>query len=98
MADPKLASFVIVDELSQGHRGAVEVDLTMADGEKRWCFFMTPEALQSCGDWVPGTTVRWHLGVPHMIVVSELTEGIVRSVLEDLDTRGQLIEHSSEIN
>ena len=34
--------------------------------------------------------MRVHLGVPHMIVVSELNEGIVDRVLRQLYAEGQL--------
>ena len=68
----------------------VEVEVILKNGKRRWCYFMTPEILKEVGDWVPGTEVRVHYGVPHMIVVSELTESIVEKVLNQIEADGQL--------
>lgn len=95
--DPTLVAFEIEDDLAAADRGAIEVRLHMTDGRDRWCFFMTPSAFKSCGDWVPGTRVRVHLGVAHMIVVSEIDEEVVRRTLEDLDQRGEIANHSLDL-
>jgi hypothetical protein len=86
----ELKEFQIVDDLQESGRIGIEVELTFASGEKRWCFFMTPSALASCGDWIPGTNVRFHCGAPHMIVVSELNQEVIRKVLEHLDREEEL--------
>lgn len=87
----KLKSFIIDDDLAAANVGAVEVIVTLADESRRWCFFFTPEGLSACGDLVPGTQVRYHVGVPHMIVISEINEEIVDQVLRALDHQGELI-------
>jgi hypothetical protein len=83
----------IVDPLS----ACVEVTVDFDEGHKRWCFFATPMALASCGDWVEGTRVRLHLGVPHMIIVSELNEGVIDRVLRQLHARGELEQHTTRL-
>jgi len=88
---PTLKSFEIEDELAQAHLGAIEVTVRMDDGSSRWCYFMTPAALASAGDWVPGTQVRFHHGSPHMIVVSEITADIIARILQHLDEIGELL-------
>ena len=72
--------YTIDDPVSEADSGAIEVTVTLENGTKRWCFFMTPEALANVGDWVDGTQVHWHVDVPHMIVVSRLDEDIIDRV------------------
>jgi len=90
----KLKSFTIDDDLSIASRGAIEVTVSMENGERRWCFFFTPEGLSRCGDMVDGSAVRVHPGVAHMIVVSRIDEGIIEKVLCALDVSGALLEHT----
>jgi hypothetical protein len=82
--------YSIDDDLSGADSGAVEVTVTMSDGSRRWLFFMTPAGLAACGDQLPGTQVRLHLGEWHMIVVSELSRDIIERVLHYLDEAGAL--------
>src|SRR4051794_15826226 len=93
-----LREFKIVDDVAAGDRGAIEVTLTLEDGSSRWCFFMTPTALGSVGDWVPGTRVRFHHGAPPMIVVSEISDEIVGLVLRHLDEKGELLSSSRALD
>ena len=44
------------------------------------------------------TEVRLHLGVQHMIVVSELSEEIIERVLRQLDGSGDLLTHTLAIS
>ena len=54
MAAPRISKIEIEDDLAGQDRGAIEVTLTLSDGGRRWCFFMTPAALETCGDWIDG--------------------------------------------
>jgi hypothetical protein len=85
-----LTRIEIDDDLSgQDHR-AIEVTAHLADGTRRWCFFMTPSAVSACGDWIDGTTCRFHYG-PHLIVVAgELTPELVEQALGHIDKQGHL--------
>ena len=87
----------IDDDPANASVSAIEVIVTFEDDSRRWCFFFTPEALASCGYWVPGTQVRYHVGVPHMIVVSEINERIVEEALRALDHQGELISSTLAI-
>jgi hypothetical protein len=93
-----LLDFRIEDDLAKADRGAIEVALTMGDGSSRWCYFMTPTALASAGDWVPGTRVRFHCAAPHMIVVSEVSADVIGRVLRHLDQSGELLSSSREVD
>jgi hypothetical protein len=86
----QLKAFEIQDDPSNADRGAIEVTVTMRDGRRRWCFFMTPEGLGNAGNWIPGTRVRFHYGAAHMIVVSDIDADIIEKVLSYLDTEGEL--------
>ncbi len=68
---------------------SVEVTIAFPTG-KRWLFFVTPELLSRAGDTVDGSIARVHLGELHMIIVSELSAGIIDSVLRDLYQDGEL--------
>jgi hypothetical protein len=90
----RLKSFTIDDSLSLAPKGAVEVTVTFDTGERRWCFFFTPHALSRCGDFLDGSDVRLHLGVPHMFVLSRIDSALIEKVLRSLDTAGELVEHT----
>jgi hypothetical protein len=85
-----LRSYTIDGDLASADQGAVEVTVTFTDERRRWCFFITPAALASVGDWVEGTQVRLHLGEVHMIVVTELSRDVVERVLRQLEADGEL--------
>jgi hypothetical protein len=95
---PSIASYRIVDSVDHPAQGAVEVDLELTDGRKRWCYFFTPQRLSLVGDWVAGTKVRIHLGASHMIVVSELSADIIERVLRELESTNRLLEHTRAVD
>jgi hypothetical protein len=72
-----VSSYSIDDEVSDSGNGAIEVTVTLSDGTRRWCFFITPEAMAACGDWIPGTRTRIQYDAPHMIVVSDLSAAVI---------------------
>lgn len=91
-----ITAITIDDPVDRADAGAIEVTVTLAGHDTpRWCFFMTPEALRTCGDTL-GThsDVRVHLGVPHMIVVSRIDTEIIHQLLRELDARGELLAHT----
>jgi len=94
-----LASFTIVDDLATQDFGAVEVDLQLENGERRWCYFMTPAALAACGDFVSATKIRVHYGAPHMIVVAgALNHALIERVLRDIDAAGEIMVRSCSVD
>jgi hypothetical protein len=94
-----LKSIKIEDELSIQDTAAIEVIIELDSGERRWCFFMTPKALQSCGDWIDGTKIRFHYGAPHMIVVAATLDGdLIEKTLRDIDQQGDILLCSQKID
>ena len=104
MEIPHIADIQIDDDLSNQEHGAIEVTVTLSDNSRRWCCFMTPAALQACGDWIDGTQIRLHYGTPHMIVISGvLTEDLIRKALLAIEKSGKILDctkalDSSEAN
>lgn len=93
-----IQSFILRDDLATQDTGAIEVELLMRDGTRRWCYFMTPSALAACGDWIEGTPIRIHYGVPHMIVVAgRLTEETIGRALMHIARGGEIEKHSLPI-
>jgi hypothetical protein len=85
--------YTIDDAITEPLTHSVEVTIDFGN-RKRWLFFATPQILASIGDFVEGTQVRVHLGVPHMVVVSELSTAIIDKVLRHLDACGELESHT----
>lgn len=83
-----LASFSIEDSLSESGHMAIEVVVTLRDGQRRLAHFATPGALKEFGDWVPGTKTRFHVG---LIVMEEVTDQLIKAMLAHLDEQGELI-------
>jgi hypothetical protein len=86
--------YSIDDPITEPLAHSVEVTVDFGGGRKRWCLFVTPYLLASVGDWVEGTHVRLHLGVPNMIMVSELNTEIIDRVLHQLYAAGDLESHT----
>jgi hypothetical protein len=93
----RLKSFTIDDPLDLASRSAVEVTVTFDTGDRRWCFFFTPEGLSRCGDFLDGSDIRLHLGVPHMLVLTRVDGQIIERVLTTLDAKGELVEHTAPL-
>ena len=88
---PVLESFTIDNDLAVQTSGAIEVTLHLRGHGPRWCYFMRPETLAVCGDWIPDTSTRIHFGSPHMIVVGgELNAEIIGQALRQIDAVGDL--------
>ncbi|HEX2203983.1 MAG TPA: hypothetical protein VHG91_11820 [Longimicrobium sp.] len=85
---------VVDDDLADADRRGMEVRVTLPDGSQRWCFFMTPAALASCGDWVPGTEIPMHRGERHMFIVGACTEEIIARVLHEAARDGELLSRT----
>jgi hypothetical protein len=81
--------YTIDDPITDPLTHCVEVTLDFG-GQRRWLFFATPSVLATAGDFVEGTRIRLHLGERHMIVVSELNETVIDTVLRHLHDAGEL--------
>jgi len=85
-------SIEICDDLGIQDSAAVEVVMTLDSGERRWCFFFSPEGIAACGDWIKGTEVPFHYGAPHMIVIgTTLTEELIQKAIHDLDAQEKIL-------
>lgn len=85
--------FEVVNDLDIQEAAGVEVNVEMHDGEKRWCFFITPQALTRCGDILRGTNVRFHYECRYMIVVAaKFDEKMIGEVLQAIAVDGGLEE------
>jgi len=87
-----IASIEIEDPIELSKTASIEVIVTLQNRERRWCFFFTPEGAAACGNWIEGTKVRFHYGASHMIIVSEISETIIRAALKDIEKQGLINE------
>src|SRR6056297_3054423 len=77
---------------------AVEVTIELVSGERRWCFFCTPESLERFGDFLPNSTVRIHAGAAHMIVLSSVTQETITAAIGELERAGELLNATCTLN
>lgn len=86
-----IASINIEDPIEVHDQRAIEVTVTLVDGSRRWCFFVTPEGIPNYGDYLDSDKdVRIHFGAAHMIVISRISEEIIRKTLAHIDNVGEL--------
>lgn len=93
----QIESIKIEDPLDQTTH-AIEVIVTLAADQKRWCAFMTPEIAKNCGDFLAGTQVRVHQGAPHIFLVSEISAEIIYGVLNQIDADGDIFEATAALD
>ncbi len=93
-----IAIIEIEDPIEVHDQRAIEVTVTLQDGSRRWCFFVTPEGIPNYGDHPDGDKdVRIHFGAAHMIVTSKISEEIIRKTLGHIDKAGELVNSTLEI-
>lgn len=85
-----IESIEIEDAIVLHKTAAIDVALVTTEGKKRWCFFLTPEGMSACGDFIEGTEVRFHYGASHMILVSEISQEIIEAALRDIEKQGKV--------
>ena len=88
---PFMMKFRLTDEIESSSNGSVVVEVDFSHGERRWCLFATPAALAASGDLIDGTQVRMHYSMPHLIIVTELTEAVVTRALHIIEQQGALV-------
>ncbi len=66
------------------------IDIALSDGTIGWCFFTTPAALSELVETTVGDGDLHMYGAPNMIVVSDITQGIIDDTLAYLNTNGLL--------
>jgi hypothetical protein len=91
---PTLIDYRINGPIEASENRPIEVTLSLSNGERRWCVVATPSALSACGDWIPGTEVRFHYGNRHVLIAEKLTEDLIGRMLRYIDSQGDLEECS----
>lgn len=81
-------------ELDDERNGIAEVNLYLSDGAKRWCLLYTPIAV---ADWMSRNPDERSLRGAHVIVVRSLNPATIDSALREIDSLGELAEHSLPI-
>ncbi len=87
---PQLVQVVVQGKIEEPCMSPVEVVVGLSNGQTRWCFFVTPNALATLNQIQFDSGIVNVYGVPHMIVVSVLNEQIIRQALESIDKQGEL--------
>jgi hypothetical protein len=77
---------------------AVEVTIELESGDRRWCFFCTPESLDRFGDFLPNTSIRIHAAAAHMIVLSSVTQETITAAIDELQRTGELLNATRPVN
>ena len=88
---PRIEHVIIKDDLTDHQRSAIEVDLLLASGEWRWCWFASPASLARFGDTLDDRTTRIHYDCPHQIIVSPLDASTILTALNHIQRRGALL-------
>jgi len=74
-----------------------EVVLEFSDGQRRWCYFTTPELLAQFGGDAQFDGERLLSYSPHMIVLSGITRGMIEHSLAYIESQGQLLDCSMPV-
>lgn len=77
----------------------VDVVLEFSDGQRRWCYFVTPECLSHLGGAAQvGDERLLSYRSPHMIVVSAINGEIIDQSLTYIESQGELLAASMPIS
>jgi hypothetical protein len=89
---PKIVHILHVD-LIEDPTDWVEVNLELSNGQRRWCFFITPDLLsRRPGDIKFGSERLLIYNAPHMIVVSALHQQVFEMSLHFIESQGLLLD------
>ncbi len=72
----------------------MEVDLYLSNGEWRYIFFCTPQALARSGEQLGPRKVTFHYGNQGMVVISEIDGDILRKAVQHILSQGELFNSS----
>jgi len=85
-----IQTITVLDDIELQHKIAIEVEVTLFDGSRRWCFFCNNKAMDNFGDWIPETQIPFH-NAPHMFVVGGmLSVKMIETILRDSELKGDL--------
>jgi hypothetical protein len=97
-AVPRLETVTIADDLASAEQRLIEVELHFSDGQRRWCLFAAPAALESSGDYIDGTSIRLHYDMPHLIIAGILDEPTIKQALHQIERNGRIFSCSLAID
>jgi hypothetical protein len=87
-----IRQIIICDAIEKPITHSIDVELELSDGQWRWCFFVTPECIAGCGDWLEGTQIIMWYGMPHMIILGDISEELIHKALREIEAQGRIIE------
>jgi hypothetical protein len=77
---------------------AVDVVLEFSDGQRRHCYFITPQWLAQLNGAAQFDGERLLSYSPHMIVVSAITRGMIEQSLAYIESQGELLDCSKPLD
>jgi len=85
--EPEIVSIHIDDEITDEESDLIEVSIGFANGARYWVVFTTPKYLdQMLND-------ENHFSVYHCIIIKNLNEKSIQSVIYQLDEQNELLEN-----
>lgn len=95
---PRLLHIRLNDLTQTPFTSSVEVDLEFSNGQRRWCYFITPEMLSHLGGNKLADTERLlSYATPHMVVVSAISLEVIEQALNYIESQGQLLDSTKLI-
>jgi hypothetical protein len=90
---------LLIEDFDEPTAQSVEVTVEFSDGQRRWCFCVTPQILSTTGDYLEDTHIRLHYACPHMIVIAveSLTKQIIEDAIRYIDSQNDLINSTLAI-
>src|SRR5258708_12402191 len=89
---PQLTRILRVDPL-ENPVGWTEVEMELSNGQRRWCYFITPELLsQQREEFTFGSARLLSYNAPHMIVVSALSKEMIEQTLKYIKCQVQMLD------
>lgn len=96
-AVPRLVR-VTVEDVDRASHAAVEVRVELSNGQRRWCFFVTPEGLSRLSQAQLAEERLIIYAAPHMIVVSAITEQVINQALHHIDAQNELMNATRRLS
>ena len=86
----RIESIKIDDYYEGAPQSSVDVEVTLSDGELRWCFFVTPEGLSGFNQAQLGGGRLLLAGAPHAIIVDAIRRETIEQTLHHLERHNEL--------
>lgn len=94
---PTMVSMTLRDDPEDTETSAVEVDIELSSGERRWCWFATPTGIaEDVQTRLEGGDLLQY-GAPHVIVVSALSKAVIEQALDYIERQNTLLDCTRSI-